>query len=111
MANPRLQDGLNPPYRHPNDSQRHYGIVSVTGQATIDLKIRHNNFIVTSLLIKGALSAISDGVTAAWDYGSQPGTFVITLTKQDASFGPLILATVAKSVSFEVLAGNSVSLY
>ncbi len=111
MSLPRLAGGLNPPYRHPNMPQLHYGLVSVTGTLLVDLGIRHNNFLVTSLTVKGGLSALADGATLAWDYGSRAGTFTITVTKQDASFGPLILATVAKSVVFEALEGNSASLY
>ena len=99
-----------PQYRHPNHPQHQYGVVSVTGTATVETGLGHNNFLV-QLCIKGGLTALADGCSLAWDYGSKAGTFVITVTKQDAAFGDLILATVAKSVVFEVLAGSAGGLY
>lgn len=109
---PRLASAPVPTYRHPNMPQLHYGIVSVVaGVATIDLGIRHNNFIVTDARPKGALTAIATGLLIAWDYGTRRGTFVLTLAKQDAAFGPLILETVTRDISFAVLEGNAVSLY
>jgi len=85
--------------------------VSVTGTLTVDLGIRHNNFLVVSLLAKGGLTAIANGFEPAWDYGTVPGTFVITIAKQDAAFGNLIADTVARNVTFVVLEGNAASLY
>lgn len=99
-----------PQYRHPNHPQFQYGIVSVVGTKTIDTGLRHNNFVV-DISIKGGLTALADGGTIAWDYGTDAGTFVITVSKQDAAFGPLIAATVAKNIAFIVLAGSAGGMY
>lgn len=95
------------PYVSPHHPLLHRGVVEVTGQKTVDLGIGHNNF-TPSLNIKGGISALAPAHIVAWDYGSKPGTFVITVGKATgAGDTTVILATATVNVSFTVIAGAS----
>lgn len=110
MPTPKLASARPLPYQDLSLPTLHHGVVSVTGSKTVDLKITHNNFDVTSLCIKGGLTKLAKGHILAWDYGTQKGTFVITIAKHDAAFGDLIAATAALDVSFSVMEGTPVTL-
>lgn len=107
---PRVAPETIPPNRHPTYPQHQYGVVSVTGTKTVDTGLGHNNFVVYPS-VKGGLAAIQAGALVAWDYGTTLGTFVLTVTKFDAAFGPLIADTVAKNISYLILSGSQRNMY
>lgn len=98
------------PFQHPAMPSTHHGIVatSTSGLATVDLEIGHNNFTV-ALSLLGAGTDLADGLAWGWTYGSKPGSFTITVYKQDATFGPLIADDTARQFSFHALENDSVT--
>ncbi len=95
---PATRNAFSPrPYASRHDPNLHSGVVPVTGVASIDLGIGHNQF-VASPSIKGAATTS----TVYWDYGPTPGT--ITFSVYDAG----VLSVVARDVSFTAVVDSSV---
>jgi len=95
VASPRPK-----PFQSHQDANIHLGEVTVTGTATVDLGINHNNFKVIPS-IRGGLTSLAPAHIVAWDYGTKKGTFVITVGKAtNASTTTVIAATAAVVISF-----------
>ncbi len=99
---PAIRNSFSPrPYASRQDPNLHSGVVSVTGSATIDLGIKHNQFIA-SPSVKGGASAGAAQAKVYWDYGPTPGT--ITFLVYDAG----ALSVVSRNVSFTAVVDSSV---
>ena len=96
------------PYQSRHNPLLHSGQVSFTGSTTVDLGLGHNNFQVEPKLV-GGLTEQNIAPQLSWDYGDDPGTFVITAGKFTASGDNTIIAATAEcTVSFIAVAGASV---
>ena len=95
------------PYEDRNNPGFHKGVVAVTGSLTVDLGIRHANFMVFPS-IKGGQADLESAPGLAWNYGTVAGTFVISVSKLDTGNLDTDPATVAVNVSFLAIAGASV---
>lgn len=97
------------PYQSLQDELTHFGSVSVTGTALIDLGIGHNNFVVIPMLQSVLATDVNAASDITWNYGTRPGTFVIACWKAtSSSVNTLIASTAAVNVSFYARAGSSV---
>lgn len=98
------------PFQSHFDPQVHLGTVTVTGTATVDLGLNHNNFTVVPS-IKGGITDLAPAISVAWNYGTKKGTFVITVGKATAAgTTTVIAATVAVAISFLAYAEAAIPL-
>ncbi len=99
------------PWQSQQDGNLHSGVVPVTGSATVDLGIGHNNFVPT-ISLQGGTAAIANAASAiSWVYGSVLGTFTIFAWKAtSSSVTTLIAATIAVNISFTVIADSSAGI-
>jgi len=89
------------PYQNPQHPLIHMGTVAVTGSLTVDLGIRHNNFIVMLKLNSAAAADTAANLQLAWEYAQTispttgvPGQFTITCkTPQIATWSSGITVT------------------
>ena len=97
------------PWQSLMDANLHTGILSVTGSATIDLGVGHNNF-VPQLTLQATLAADANKASfLSWSYGPRPGQFTISAWKVTSTSNPtLIAATSAVNVSFHAVVDSSV---
>lgn len=109
---PRKQNVTAPrSWQSRQDGNLHSGIVSVTGTLLVDLGLDHSNFVPTVSLNGSTAANANAASVVTWDYGSKPGTFVISTWKATAAgTTTLIAATAAVSVSFTVIADGSAGI-
>lgn len=105
---PRLASPNPIPYASADSPILHRGVVSVTGSLVVDTGLGHKNFFPV-LSIKGGLTSLAAANIVAWDYGTRPGTFVITVGKATSSSVTTVIASAAAvNVGFIIIAGASV---
>lgn len=109
---PAIKNTSSPyPFQSLQDGNTHSGVVSVTGTATVDLGIGHNNFIVVPILKSNLAADVNAASEVTWNYGTKPGTFVISCWKNtSSSVTTLIASTAAVNVSFVAYADGSAGL-
>lgn len=95
------------PFSNRNLPSLHRGIVNIPAAAAgvflVDLGLKHNNFVVTSLIVIGGATEGANGYKEYWNYhATRKGVFVITVMKRPAAYGAWIAATAALQVSFAV---------
>lgn len=103
------------PYRSPDFNLIHRGVVTVTGNLLVDLKLKHDNFWVYPSIV-GALTNLAAGAGIAWQYGdvaaqvTYKGTFYLTVGMFTSTTNPtMILSTNPVTISFLVYAEASVA--
>lgn len=103
------------PYASPHHPNLHSGVVSVTGSLTVDLGIRHDNFVPSVSLNAGsaALQPAAGAQLVTWRRGTTAGTFIIeaweiSLAEAAPPVVSYVAATAAVKVSFTAIVGAKV---